>query len=78
LADALDGHAGTIRQAAAAGDYRAAFTGVAALKAPVATFFDEVLVMAEEADVRAARLGLVASLRDLIVGIADISEMATE
>jgi glycyl-tRNA synthetase beta chain len=78
LADALDGHAGTIRQAAAAGDYRAAFTGVAALQAPVATFFDEVLVMAEEADVRAARLGLVASLRDLIVGIADISEMATE
>jgi len=44
----------------------------------VARFFDEVLVMAEEADVRAARLGLVAFLRDLIVEIADISEMATE
>jgi len=78
LAGALDEQAGTIRQAAAAADYRAAFTGVAALQAPVARFFDEVLVMAEEADVRAARLGLVAFLRDLIVEIADISEMATE
>jgi len=78
LAAVLDERAGAIRQAAAAGDYRGAFTGVAALQAPVASFFDDVLVMAEEAEVRAARLGLVALLRDLILEIADISEMATE
>jgi glycyl-tRNA synthetase beta subunit len=36
-----------------------------------------VLVMAENEQVRSARLGLVATLRDLILGIADISEIAT-
>lgn len=34
----------------------------AALVQPVATFFDETLVMADDADVRAARLGLLASV----------------
>jgi glycyl-tRNA synthetase beta subunit len=42
----------------------------------VTAFFDAVLVMAEDERLRAARLGLVASLRDLILEIADISEMA--
>ena len=64
--------------AAARGDYREAFAGIAQLQPAVATFFDEVLVMAEHEHLRIARLGLVATLRDLILGIADISEIATE
>ena len=59
------------------GDYREAFAGVASLQPAVAKFFDDVLVMAEDERVRAARLGLVASLRGLILDIADISEMVT-
>ena len=72
----LESRAPAIRTAAAAGDYRDAFAGIAALQPSVAKFFDDVLVMAEDATVRAARLALVATLRDLILGIADISEMA--
>ena len=34
--------------------------------------------MAEQPDLRKARLGLVATLRDLILEVADISEIAAE
>ena len=44
----------------------------------VARFFDDVLVMAEDEQLREARLGLVATLRDLILDIADISEIVTD
>ena len=77
LAAALAAGAPTIRAAAQRGDYREAFAGVASLQPAVAKFFDDVLVMAEDERVRAARLGLVASLRGLILDIADISEMVT-
>ena len=75
---ALESGATGIRAAASRGDYRDAFTGIAALQAPVAKFFDDVLVMAEDERVRAARLGLVAALRGLILDIADISEIVTD
>ena len=67
-----------IRAAAGRGDYREAFTAIAALQPVVAKFFDDVLVMAEDERLRAARLGLVATLRDLILSIADISEIVTD
>ncbi|GIF04149.1 glycine--tRNA ligase [Actinoplanes siamensis] len=38
---------------------------------PVHTFFEDVLVMAEDPDIRAARLGLLASVRDLGEGLLD-------
>jgi glycyl-tRNA synthetase beta chain len=74
----VDAGAPVIRAAAARGDYREAFTAIAALQPAVATFFDDVLVMAEDQGLRDARLQLVAALRDLILGIADISEIVTE
>jgi glycyl-tRNA synthetase beta chain len=77
LAAALAAGAPTIRAGVERGDYREAFAGVASLQPAVAKFFDDVLVMAEDEGVRAARLGLVASLRGLILDIADISEMVT-
>ena len=67
-----------IRAAAARGDFREAFAAIASLEPAVTTFFDDVLVMADEERVRLARLGLVATLRDLIMGIADISEIVTQ
>jgi glycyl-tRNA synthetase beta chain len=75
---AIAAGAPTIRAAAERGDYREAFAGVASLQPAVAKFFDDVLVMAEDERVRAARLGLVASLRGLILDIADISEMVQD
>jgi glycyl-tRNA synthetase beta chain len=65
-----------IRAAVASGDYRTAFTTAAGFRPSVDRFFSDVLVMAEDEAVRAARLGLVAELRDLILSLADISEIA--
>jgi len=67
-----------IREAADKADYKQAFHHIELLRAPVASFFDDVLVMAEDEKLRAARLALVARLRDLILDIADISEIVTE
>ena len=74
----LDVRAPVIRDAATRADYKEAFTAIAALQPAVAKFFDDVLVMAEDEQVRTARLGLVATLRELILEIADISEIVTE
>jgi glycyl-tRNA synthetase beta chain len=78
LADELGARAPAIRAAAARGDYRDAFAQVSHLQPSVAKFFDDVLVMAEDETVRAARLALVATLRDLILSLADISEIVTD
>jgi glycyl-tRNA synthetase beta subunit len=67
-----------IRAAVAKSDYKQAFQAIEALRAPVAQFFDDVLVMADDEQLRTARLALVAHLRDLIFDIADISEIAPE
>jgi glycyl-tRNA synthetase beta chain len=67
-----------IRAAVAKSDYKQAFQAIEALRGPVAQFFDDVLVMADDETLRTARLALVAHLRDLIFDIADISEIAPE
>ncbi|GAA2628039.1 glycine--tRNA ligase [Paractinoplanes durhamensis] len=52
------------------------FTAVVArLAGPLATFFDEVFVMADDPALRAARLGLLATVRDLGAGLLDWSEL---
>jgi len=59
-------------------DYAGAFHTIGALRPVVAAFFDKVMVMVDDTQLREARLGLVATLRDLILDIADISEIVTE
>ena len=78
LASTLRQAAPDIEAAARRADYKDAFQRIATLQPSVAKFFDDVLVMAEDAQLRAARLALVARLRDLILDIADISEIVTE
>ena len=56
-------------------DYTRAFTEIAALRPAVDRFFTEVFVMADDVRVRTARLTLMAHLRDLILTLADISEI---
>jgi glycyl-tRNA synthetase len=48
-----------------------------ALTAPINTFFDEVLVMADDEDLRAARLGLLATIRDLAAPVLDWQALGT-
>ena len=78
LLAALDSRRPRIEQAAAAHDYRKAFTELAALRGAVDTFFTDVFVMADDARLRTARLTLMADLRDLILDLADISEIVPQ
>ncbi|MFM5177856.1 glycine--tRNA ligase subunit beta [Aeromonas caviae] len=57
----------------AAGDYQAALTRLAALREPVDTFFNEVMVMADDEALKANRLALLNNLRNLFLQVADIS-----
>jgi glycyl-tRNA synthetase beta chain len=78
LVAALGRQSGVIGTTAANRDYRRAFKEIGALQPAVSKFFDDVLVMADDPQLRDARLSLVARLRDLILDIADISEIVTE
>jgi glycyl-tRNA synthetase beta chain len=51
-------------------------TRLAALQAPVDAFFDGVMVMAEDVQVRRNRLGLLKQLQDLFLQVADVSQLA--
>lgn len=57
----------------AAGNYQEALVELAALREPVDTFFDNVMVMADDAEVRVNRLTLLSKLRELFLQVADIS-----
>lgn len=56
-------------------DYGAALAQLASLRENVDRFFDDVMVMAEDADVRANRLGLLLRLRGLFLQVADLSRL---
>jgi glycyl-tRNA synthetase beta chain len=61
----------------AAGDYTASLQTLAALRAPVDVFFDDVMVNAGEMDLRLNRQGLLKSLHDAMNRVADLSRLAT-
>ncbi len=76
LADALEAVGPRSEQAFAAGDYTASLQALAALKTPVDAFFDNVMVNAEDARLRANRLGLLARLHAAMNRVADLSRLA--
>lgn len=55
------------------GDYTAALKKLAALRMPVDTFFDNVMVMDQDPAIRGNRLALLAALNDLFLHTADLS-----
>jgi glycyl-tRNA synthetase beta chain len=59
----------------AAGSYEDRLRGLASLRAPVGRFFDDVLVMAEDARVRGNRLALLNQTLSLFYRVADISSL---
>ena len=69
----------TVPQAEAqfsAGDYTASLQTLAALRGPVDAFFDDVMVNAEQPDVRLNRLGLLKTLHQAMNRVADLSRLA--
>ncbi len=58
------------------GDHAASLQALAALKAPVDRFFDEVMVNADDAALRANRLALLGDLHAAMNRVADLSRLA--
>ena len=58
------------------GDYTESLQALAALRAPVDAFFDGVMVNADDAALRANRLGLLAKLHVAMNKVADISKLS--
>jgi glycyl-tRNA synthetase beta chain len=56
--------------------YTEALTAMAALRAPVDHFFDDVMVMTDDAATRDNRLALLGELRALFLDVADISRLS--
>ena len=61
----------------AAGDYTASLQSLAALRTPVDIFFDTVMVNADDPQLRANRLGLLATLHQAMNRVADLSKLST-
>ena len=59
-----------------AGDYTASLQTLAVLRAPVDAFFDDVMVNAEQLDLRLNRLGLLKMLHNAMNRVADLSRLA--
>ncbi|MFP8779656.1 glycine--tRNA ligase subunit beta [Hydrogenophaga sp. RWCD_12] len=59
-----------------AGDHTASLQTLAALRTPVDAFFDGVMVNAEDAALKANRLGLLKSLHEAMNRVADLSRLA--
>jgi glycyl-tRNA synthetase beta chain len=74
----LDARRPRVAEAQRGGDYRTAFTEISGLRSVVDAFFTHVFVMADDERLRTARLTLTAELRDLILELADISEIVPQ
>jgi glycyl-tRNA synthetase beta chain len=60
----------------AAGDYDRALAAILEMQGPVDTFFDQVMVMVEDDQLRANRLNLLTAIAGLFLGIGDFSRMS--
>ena len=79
LANEVDRLAPVVDAVAASGSgYRKAFAEAAKAGPAVATFFDDVMVMTDDAKLRDARLRLLRRLEGLVLQLADVSEIVPE
>jgi glycyl-tRNA synthetase beta chain len=76
LAEALSKVKPVADKAFEARDYTASLQALAALKAPVDDFFDNVMVNADDPALKANRLGLLAMLHQAMNRVADLSKLA--
>ena len=75
LYDAMRGLGDAVEGDTAQREYTSALGRLALLRPAVDTFFDKVMVMDENPQLRANRLSLLAQLRGLFTGIADLSRL---
>src|SRR5450631_66406 len=75
LFDAMRALSKTVATATAQREYAAALGHLAQLRAAVDSFFDQVMVMDPDEKLRANRLALLAELRGLFAGVADLSHL---
>jgi glycyl-tRNA synthetase beta chain len=75
LFDAMSAVRDSVATATAAREYAGALGWLAQLRPAVDAFFDQVLVMDENPQLRANRLSLLAQLQGLFAGIADLSRL---
>lgn len=73
---ALQSVAPKAQQQFESGDYKASLQTLAALRAPVDAFFEHVMVNAEDAALKANRLGLLATLHGAMNRVADLAKLA--
>ena len=73
LAQLVDRLAEELAPVFAAGDYQQALSQLAQLKEPVDSFFDNVMVMADDEALKLNRLALLNKLRNQFLNVADIS-----
>jgi glycyl-tRNA synthetase beta chain len=66
-----------VERSLAVGDIHSVLQRIATLRVPVDQFFDDVMVMAEEKEVRHNRLALLKAIASLFNRIADFSKIAT-
>lgn len=75
LAQAVEQIAPAVMERVKAGDYEGAFFALAELAPTIHRFFDEVLVMHEEATIRRNRLALLHQVERLLLLFADFSSL---
>ena len=76
LADVLAAAGAAARERVAAEDFEGAMRALAALRAPVDTFFLDVTVNADDPALRLNRLRLLGELREAMHAVADFSKVA--
>lgn len=76
LAAATDEASAKVEAALAADDYAAALSALAALRAPIDAFFEDVLIMDEDAALRENRLRLLNRFVAVFAHVADFGKMA--
>lgn len=72
---AISNLASGVQEAMQNRDYAAALSSLATLQKPVDQFFEDVMVMVDDVDLRNNRLALLAQLQSLCCQVADISEL---
>ena len=75
LVAALNAAEPAAKDAIAREDFEAAMAALASLRAPIDSFFDQVTVNDPDPAKRAARLALLARVRDAVHGVADFSRI---
>jgi glycyl-tRNA synthetase beta chain len=77
LAEAVPGVAKKVKELSASRQYDLALIEISRLRPAIDAFFDKVMVMVEEENLRAQRLGLLQTLVNEFSSIADFSEIVT-